>query len=135
MESTNEIIQLLRAKLDKLKRQQAAFGVEFEKFERQVQALERRIALHEASSKPAVPTSTSVPKVKAPKIEEQKPIIEMVDEKKKPIVVAQKTAKVITPRPDIPQPKKVDTTPSSFELKTRFCRRAGIGRQAGLSDQ
>ena len=115
MESTNEIIQLLRAKLDKLKRQQAAFGVEFEKFERQVQALERRIALHEASSKPAVPTSTSVPEVKAPKIEEQKPIIEKVEEKKKPIVVAQKTAKVITPRPDIPQPKKVDTTPSSFE--------------------
>jgi hypothetical protein len=51
MESTNEIIQQLRAKLDLLRRQQNAFGVEFEKFEARVQAIEKQIAARVSQQK------------------------------------------------------------------------------------
>ncbi len=114
MESTNEIIQQLRAKLDKLKRQQAAFGVEFEKFEERVQALELQISLQQSTiNNPK--DEKQQPKVEIPKIVDQKPLVEKIEQAKQEIRVENKTAQIIKPRPDIPQPSKVDSSSSSFE--------------------
>lgn len=115
MESTNEIIQQLRAKLDKLRRQQAAFGQEFDKFEERVQSLERQISLQQKS--PKIPTKESEvkPKVETPKVVDQKPLLEKIEQAKKEIKASNKTNTTITPRPDIPAPSRVDSSPSSFE--------------------
>jgi uncharacterized membrane protein len=121
MESTNEIIQQLRAKLDLLRRQQNAFGVEFEKFEARVQAIEKQIAARVSQQKEVIQ-----PKVEPPKIVEEKPVAEKIEVPKavaqqepkpelKPRIPADRTNVI---RPAIQKEKvhvKTDNSASSFE--------------------
>lgn len=113
MESTNEIIQQLRAKLDLLRRQQNAFGVEFDKFEARVKVLEQQIAAKVSQQKEVIQ-----PKIEEPKKVEEKPVVVKVEEPKqelKPRIPADQTNVI---RPAAPKEKvqqKKDNSSSSFE--------------------